>query len=367
MKRPEYVTSFRDRHGKVRYRFRRKGYPSHYFKAPFGTKAFEREYAECLAAERPSIGADRIRHGSVSDVVRRYYSDVAFTGLRPSTQNVYRGVLERFRAAYGDDLMRDFTAKRIQAIMNAMQHKPLAAARLRKLLSQLMMIARREELVAATFDPVKDTRPPKAGEVDATGRERGYHRWSEAELAQFEACHPVGTKPRLAFALLLYGAQRSGDVRFLSRKAIADGRIRLRQSKTSSAVDLPIVAPLQAALDAGPIGEILVMENKQKKAFTAKGFYNLVKRACIAAGLPHCSAHGLRKAAARRLRDAGCSDEEGMAITGHKTIREYRRYAGDTGNAARADSAYARTYGGKVSNPPEKLDTAQSQLTENDA
>ncbi|MCB2049937.1 MAG: site-specific integrase, partial [Novosphingobium sp.] len=76
-----------------------------------------------------------------------------------------------------------------------------------------------------------------------------------------------------------------------------------------------------------------------------KGFYNMVKRACIAADLPHCSAHGLRKAAARRLRDAGCSDEEGMAITGHKTVREYRRYAGDSGNSARADSAMAKTYG----------------------
>lgn len=97
-----------------------------------------------------------------------------------------------------------------------------------------------------------------------------------------------------------------------------------------------------------------------------KGFYNMVKRACIAAGLPHCSAHGLRKAAARRLRDAGCPDDEGMAITGHKSVAMYLKYAGDSGNAARADSAMARTYGGKVSNPPEKLDTATTQPIEKD-
>lgn len=344
MKKPEYVTSFRDRHGKVRYRFRRKGYPAHYFKAPFGTKAFEREYAACLEQEKPAIGTGRIIPGSVSDVVARYYSDSAFLDLRPATQAVYRGVLERFRAKFGNDPMRAFDAQRIQRVMNAMRHKPHAATRLRKLLAQLFTVARRERIVPGAFDPVKDTRPPKA-------ETEGYHRWSEAELAQFEAKHPLGTKPRLAFAVLLYGAQRSGDVRFLTRKAIEDGRVRLKQSKTSNAVSVPIVAPLREALDAGPLGELLVLESNRGAAFTAKGFYNMVKRACIAADLPHCSAHGLRKAAAARLKARGVRDEDGMAITGHKTLREYLRYAGDTGNEERADRAMETAYG--VSNPAE--------------
>src|SRR5262249_41315706 len=39
-----------------------------------------------------------------------------------------------------------------------------------------------------------------------------------------------------------------------------------------------------------------------------------------------CKAHGLRKAAARRLAEAGCSASEIMAITGHKTLAEVERY-----------------------------------------
>ena len=343
MKKPQFVTSFRDRHGKVRYRFRRKGYPSHYFKAPIGTKAFEKEYAACLNQDNPSIGEDRIVPGSVSDVIARYYSDLAFQELKPATQAVYRGVLERFRSNFADDPMRAFDAQRIQRLMQAMRHKPHAAARLRKLLAQLFIVARRERVVPDTFDPVKDTRPPKIED------EGGYHRWTEEELAQFEAAHPLGTKPRLAFALLLYGAQRSGDVRFLTHRAIAGGRIRLKQSKTSNAVSVPVVAPLRETLDAGPLGDVLLLENKSGKAFSAKGFYNMVKRACIAADLPHCSAHGLRKAAAARLKSRGVADEDGMAITGHKTLREYLRYAGDTGNEERADRAMEIAYG--VSNP----------------
>ncbi|ASP31371.1 integrase [Qipengyuania flava] len=342
MKKPQFVSKFTDRHGKVRYRFRRKGYPAHYFKAPFGTKAFEREYAACLEQEKPGIGAGRIIPGSVSDVIARYYSDSAFLDLKPATQTVYRGVLERFRNSFGDDPMRAFDAKRIQRVMVAMRHKPHAATRLRKLLAQLFVVARRERIVPGTFDPVKDTRPPKA-------ETEGYHRWSEEELAQFEAKHPLGTKPRLAFALLLYGAQRSGDVRYLTHTAIKGGRIRLKQSKTSNSVNVPIVAPLREAIEAGPVGKLLVIENNRGTAFTAKGFYNLVKRACIAADLPHCSAHGLRKAAAARLKARGVADADGMAITGHKTVREYLRYAGDIGDEERADRAMEKAYG--MSNP----------------
>ena len=113
-----YVSSFNDRHGKRRYRFRRKGYPPAYFHSPFGTKEFEREYAAFLEAEKPSVGAARIRSGSVSDVIVRYYSDTAFQDLKPATQNVYRGVLERFRKTFGDDPIARFDAGRIQNLMN---------------------------------------------------------------------------------------------------------------------------------------------------------------------------------------------------------------------------------------------------------
>lgn len=176
-------------------------------------------------------------------------------------------------------------------------------------------------------------------------------------MSAFEATHPLGTKPRLAFALLLYGAQRSADVRLLTHRVVEGGRISINQSKTKTSVDVPVVEPLRQALEAGPLRTKLLLENKAGEPFTAKGFYNLIKRSCIKAGLPHCSAHGLRKSAARRLREAGCSDEEGMSITGHKTVREYRRYAGDSGNAARADLAMARTYGAEGTNLGGKLAT----------
>lgn len=327
-----YTSSFKDRHGKPRWRFRRKGYPIRYFQAPFGTEAFNVEYAAYLSAEAAPVGQGRCRPGSVSDVISRYYSDLSFLELKPSTQTVYRGVLERFRAAFGDYPIRRFDAERIARLMTAMRAKPHAAIRLRKLLVQLFAIARRAHLVPDTFDPVRDTKPPKV-------TSNGYHRWSEEELSAFERTHPLGTKPRLAFALLLYGAQRSGDVRHMTHETIGSGRIQLEQGKTSNAVDVPIVAPLREALEAGPLGTMHLLETRDGEVFTPKGFYGMMKKACRKAGIPHCAPHGLRKSAARRCQDAGCTDAEGMAITGHKTVREYRRYAGNEACAGRADVA----------------------------
>ena len=46
-----------------------------------------------------------------------------------------------------------------------------------------------------------------------------------------------------------------------------------------------------------------------------------------AAGLPaECVLHGLRKAAARKLAEAGCTTRQIMAITGHKSYSEIERY-----------------------------------------
>jgi len=39
-----------------------------------------------------------------------------------------------------------------------------------------------------------------------------------------------------------------------------------------------------------------------------------------------CVTHGLRKAAARRLAEAGCSANEIASITGHATLEEVARY-----------------------------------------
>jgi len=63
------------------------------------------------------------------------------------------------------------------------------------------------------------------------------------------------------------------------------------------------------------------------KPFTNAGYGNMMADTIAAAGLPdRCVLHGLRKAAARRLAEAGCTEKEISAVTGHTTLKEVARY-----------------------------------------
>jgi len=78
------------------------------------------------------------------------------------------------------------------------------------------------------------------------------------------------------------------------------------------------------------------------RPFSAAGFGNWMRDRCNEAGLENCSAHGLRKACARRLAEAGCTHHEIKAITGHKTDAEVRRYTAKSDQALLARRALGK-------------------------
>jgi integrase len=83
---------------------------------------------------------------------------------------------------------------------------------------------------------------------------------------------------------------------------------------------------LLGVLTATPRTNLTFLTTEFGKSFTAAGFGNWFRDRCNEAGLPQCSAHGLRKCAATRLADAGCSLHQVMAMTGHKSMSEVARY-----------------------------------------
>jgi integrase len=168
---------------------------------------------------------------------------------------------------------------------------------------------------------------PTTGVKRVKSRTDGFHTWTEAEIAQFEATHPVGTKARLALALLLYAAQRRSDVVGIGRQHIRDGVLHLRQKKTGAALAIPVHQELARIIAAAPSGNLTLLTTSFRKPFTAAGFGNWFRDQCNEAGLPaQCAAHGLRKAACRRLAEAGCSANVIASISGHRTLTEVSRY-----------------------------------------
>jgi integrase len=66
-------------------------------------------------------------------------------------------------------------------------------------------------------------------------------------------------------------------------------------------LSLPIRPELKTILDATPSGQMTFLVTAFGRSFTANGFGNWFREKCDEAGLSHCTAHGLRKAAAARL------------------------------------------------------------------
>jgi integrase len=168
-------------------------------------------------------------------------------------------------------------------------------------------------------------RDPTAG-VKAY-RSKEIHTWNEQEIATFEKRWPEGSRERLAFALLLYTGQRGSDVHRMTWTDIVGDTIRVAQRKTAAKLSVPIHDVLHRLLAIANNRDQTILATAYGKPFSVKGFGNMMSRAIVEAGLPQrCKTHGLRKAAARRLAEAGCSASEIMAITGHKTLAEVERY-----------------------------------------
>jgi site-specific recombinase XerD len=62
------------------------------------------------------------------------------------------------------------------------------------------------------------------------------------------------------------------------------------------------------------------------KPFSAKGFSSKMRQWCDEAGLPECTAHGLRKAGAVIAAHNGATSYQLMSIFGWRTLKEAERY-----------------------------------------
>ena len=71
------------------------------------------------------------------------------------------------------------------------------------------------------------------------------------------------------------------------------------------------------------------------------GFSNWFRDASRDAGIAHRSAHGLRKSAATRLADAGCSESQIKAVTGQQTSKGVERYTKARDQKRLAQDAFA--------------------------
>jgi integrase len=241
--------------------------------------------------------------------------------------------LEHFRDEHGDKRIAVLQRQHIAALLKS--KKRFAARHWLMAIRGLMKYA--VEIGLRHDNPAIGVKLPSL-------KTEGYHAWTEPEIERFLAHQKAGTRARLALMLLLYTGQRRSDVVRMGRQHVRDGVLHVRQQKTGVELAIPLHPTLAAAIAETPAEHLTLLTTHTGKPFSAAGFGNWFRDRCNEADLPHCSAHGLRKAAARRLAEAGCTMHEIAAITGHASLSEVQRYtkAADQARLARAAMDKAR-------------------------
>jgi len=337
-----HVNGIIGRDGRVRYYFRKRGRTNVRLPGTPGSAEFMEAYRAAIGKVQPVlIGASRAKTGTVAATVGMYLASTGFANLADETRRTRRNVLERFREQYGDLPVALIEQRHVQIMVDAKVGTPSAARNLLNMLRALMQFAIKAKIR-------KDD--PTVGVTRAKIETDGYITWEEHHIATFEAHHPIGSRARLALALLLGTGQRRSDVVTMGRQDVRGDKIRVKQSKTGKALMIPMGDELRAAIEATPADHLTFLTTARGRPFTAAGFTNWFRDMCDAAGLPKgLSAHGLRKAMCRRLAEAGCSANEIAAISGHKTLREVQRYT-EAVDQERMARAAIRRLGGSTEN-----------------
>lgn len=318
----KHVVSDIDRHGNVRRYVRVPGAKKVRLKNEPGTTEFQEEYTAALTSSANDVKQSaQPETASLRWIVSKYVGSVQFAALDISTRAWRRRALELVCLKHGQKPFARLEPRHVRALRDELSAKPGAANNRLKALRALYVWAAAHDI--ADVNPARDVSLIKY-------KTTGHHSWEISEVEQFENTHKAGSSPRLAMALLLYTACRREDVVRLGPANVSDGRLRYTQAKNEHRspvdVDIPVHAGLASLLELCKSDAPTFLVTSFGKPFSVAGFGNRFREWCDAAGLPQCSAHGLRKAAATRLAESGASPHEIMSITGHKTLAEVERY-----------------------------------------
>ncbi len=350
--RPKYIVSDFDAQGRERIYLREPGKKKIRLRGPIGSEDFWADYAKARAGElkpreKPKYRGALPPAGTFARLVVDYFGSSAYRALTPDTRYRRRLTLDPLREEFGEFPAAKLEGKHIRRMRDARAASPEAANAMIKALRQLYKFG-------VEYGYVRTNPAREISTVRRPGT--GYHTWTPAELAQYEERWPVGTQQRLAFDLMIFTGVRRSDAVRLGRPHLKDGCLTFTPEKTrergAKQLTIPVHPDLAASIAATRCGDLTFLINAYGRPWgsggaaddartkhRAAGFGNVFKSWCVAAGLPNCSAHGLRKVATIRLIEAGCTPHEAAAITGHESMRVLEHYARERDRAGLAGVA----------------------------
>jgi integrase/recombinase XerD len=329
-----YLVKDIDRHGNERFYVRKPGNKKVRLRSTLGTSAFHREYERALASSSlPTKEIFCLKSNSLEYLCNLYLSSHELRALAVSTRAWRRRALVQICIKYGQLPFNQMEAPDVRMLVREKAETPGAARnRLKALKALFAWSVENDYMKRNPSVDVKFKMPPTDG----------FHTWIDSEMEKYKAFHPPGSKARLAFLLLRHVGCRRSDVVKLGWGNVDAGWIKYRVTKNSTRrsleVEWPIHPELAEELELAK-GRLLFLQTEWGKGYSVNGFGNRFREWCNAAGLPHCSAHGVRKAAATDLMNNNGTGGEIMTFLAHATVQQADPYVRRADRRALAASA----------------------------
>jgi site-specific recombinase XerD len=293
-------------------------------------KSDPRFLAAWLAATGPQAPTDRKPlTGTIGALCVAYMASAAYQNLAHGTRGYMRLHIEAIRKTWGTAQASTLEAKHIRADLAKMQPHP-ANTRLKAWKAMCKWAFNEAALL--------DANPAAAVAKRVTPRSDGFTPWDRADVAAFRAYWPHHTQQRMAFEVMHRTGAAIGDACEIGPAMVRDGWLHYRRGKTESPAVCPMTAEvspswfehddnLALCVAAQPRHAIWIVTQRgaSKSHQSASQWF---ARACRAAGLAKGkTAHGIRKHRAQVFMENGATDDQRMAILGHETKAEARRYS----------------------------------------
>jgi integrase len=328
---PPYLKRWFDkRTGKTYLQFRKPGHRGVPLPQPIGSDAFWIAYNAALKS-KAEVGADlRSGAGSVSASIASYFASQQWGALADGTRAMQRRILERFRAQYGQWPLRQLNENFLTAYLEPM--KPSAARSTFKALRGWLRHARHDVTRGMPTPKVKTNK---------------HLSWPPELIAQFEACHRVGTKARLCFALGKYTGAGCSEIARIGPQHIVDGEITIDRQKTGVPAIITIHPELRAILDATPFtGFSTLLVTKLGKPYSPHVLSDNFRSWCREAGIPPgYRLHGLRHTLGDKLADHEATPHQIAAVLGHASVTTALHYTRESNRKKQARQAMSRLIG----------------------
>jgi integrase len=196
-------------------------------------------YQDCLNGQHPAIAQPPKKpikeQKSFQWLCSQYFASAEFKLLESTTRKRRRAILDSVcceqasgdhRKLIGTLPFATIPARAVRRLRDRKAELPEAANGRLKALKAMFRWAVEADYMEV--NPAKDV--PR---IRTTSK--GFHTWTIEEVRRFEEHHPIGTIPRLAFALLLYTGQRRSDVVLFGRQHLKDGWLKFTSIKTETA------------------------------------------------------------------------------------------------------------------------------------